>query len=80
MPAPDSIRTAARRTAQTKLAGLAPGRTGINLANEVADAILDAAWSQICERLAQQLLDANPDRDADFSAGVDWAADTIRNA
>lgn len=25
-------------------------------------------------------LDQNPDRDADFSAGVDWAADTIRNA
>lgn len=37
-------------------------------------------WPAIAEHFAQLLLDQNPDRDADFSAGVDWAADTIRNA
>lgn len=26
------------------IAGLIPGQTGINLANEIADAVLDAAW------------------------------------
>ena len=35
-------------------------------------------WPSIAEHFAQLLLDQNPDRDADFSAGVDWAADTIR--
>lgn len=36
-------------------------------------------WPAIAGHFAQLLLDRNPDRDADFSAGVDWAADTIRN-
>lgn len=43
-------------------------------------AILAHFWPAIAEHFAQLLLDQNPDRDADFSAGVDWAADTIRNA
>ena len=43
-------------------------------------ALLAHFWPAITEHFAQLLLDQNPDRDADFSAGVDWAADTIRNA
>jgi hypothetical protein len=46
-PIPASAREAAQRAAQAKLAGLAPGQTGINLANEIADAILDAAYPHI---------------------------------
>lgn len=42
-------------------------------------ALLAYFWPSITEHLAQRLLDQNPDRDADFSAGVDWAADTIRH-
>jgi hypothetical protein len=61
------------------IAGLIPGQTGINLADEIADAVLDASWPEIREHFAQLLLNQNPDRDADFSAGVDWATDTIRN-
>lgn len=29
------------------IAGLMPGQTGINLADELADAVLDAAWPAI---------------------------------
>jgi hypothetical protein len=43
-------------------------------------ALLVHFWPAITEHFAQLLLHQNPDRDADFSAGVDWAADTIRNA
>jgi len=41
--------------------------------------LLDAFEREIREQIAQQLYDQNPDRDADFSAGVDWAIDTIRS-
>lgn len=41
--------------------------------------LLDAFEREIREQVAQQLYDQNPDRDADFSAGVDWAIDTIRS-
>jgi hypothetical protein len=37
-------------------------------------------WPAICEHFATLIETQNPDRDVDFSAGVDWAADTIRNA
>lgn len=47
--------------------------------NDVAE-ILAHFWPAIREYFAQLLLDENPDRDADFSAGVDWAADTIHDA
>ena len=43
-------------------------------------ALLVHFWPAITEHFAQLLLDRNPDHDADFSAGVDWAADTIQNA
>lgn len=42
---PAAAREAARATAQAKLAGLFPGQTGISVASEIADAILEAAWS-----------------------------------
>jgi len=38
-----------------------------------------AIEQHIREQIAQQLYVQNPDRDADFSAGVDWAIDTIRS-
>jgi hypothetical protein len=47
---------------------------------EASRAILAHFWPAIAEHFAQLLLDQNPDRGADFSAGVDWAADTIRSA
>lgn len=47
--------------------------------NDVAR-LLAHYWPAIAEHFAQQILDQNPDRDADFTAGVDWAADTIRNS
>jgi hypothetical protein len=42
---PDAAREAGRRAAQAKLANLMPGQTGIIVANEVADAVLEAAWA-----------------------------------
>ena len=42
-------------------------------------ALLTHFWPAIAEHFAQLLLNENPDRDADFSDGVDWAADAIRN-
>ena len=73
---PAAAREAARQAVRAKLAGPMPGY----LLDEIADAALDAAWPAISEYFAKLLLDQNPDRGADFSAGVDWAADTIRNA
>lgn len=43
------------------------------------DIALTATWPQIQEHFASTILTQNPDRDADFSAGVDWAVDTIRS-
>lgn len=39
-----TAREAARQAVRAKLAGLAPGQTGINLADEVADAAYFAAY------------------------------------
>jgi hypothetical protein len=47
--------------------------------NQVAE-LLAHYWPAIQEHFATLIETQNPDRDADFSAGVDWAADTIRNA
>ena len=46
--------------------------------NEAAEQLAHY-WPAIREHFAQLTETQNPDRDADFSAGVDWAADTIRN-
>ncbi|MCX4750973.1 hypothetical protein OG455_41565 [Kitasatospora sp. NBC_01287] len=77
---PASIRETTRNAAVAKLQSLYSGQLPNSAAIEIADAAFDAAWPAIREHFAQLLLDANPDRDADFSAGVDWAADTIRNS
>lgn len=49
------------------------------IAADAAATALSTIWPHIAEHFAQLLLDRNPDRDADFTAGVNWAADTIRN-
>jgi hypothetical protein len=69
-----------RDAAVTKLQSLYSGQLPDSVAREIAIAALVAAWPQIADHFAQLILDRNPDRDADFSAGVDWAADTIRNS
>jgi hypothetical protein len=70
-------------TAITKLVYTAPlipdGGAGRQISQNQAAEQLAHYWPAIAEHFAQLLLDQNPDRDADFSAGVDWAADTIRN-
>lgn len=77
---PDAARDAARDTAVAKLNSIYSGQIPESVAREIADAALNAARPAIAEHFAQLLLDRNPDRDADFSASVDWAADTIRQA
>lgn len=67
---PSSAREVARLAAQAKLAGLMPGQTGINLANEVADAVLEAAYAQIATRLARLERDS-AELHALEAAGVD---------
>jgi hypothetical protein len=42
----EAARTRARGVANQMLAGLMPGSTGINVANEIADKILDAIWAK----------------------------------
>lgn len=37
-----------------------------------------AIEAHIRQQIADQLLTSNPDRDADWSRGVDWATDTVR--
>jgi hypothetical protein len=46
--------------------------------NQVAD-LLTHYWPAIREHFATQVEGQNPDRSLEFSDGVDWAADTIRN-
>ena len=44
--------------------------------DEVREAM--AAWkAEILREAVQKIRAENPDRDADFSAGVDWAIDVI---
>lgn len=61
-----------------------PGTNRQNvITSDDAAAVIAHHWPaierHIREQVAQQLHDQNPDRDADFTAGVDWAIDTIRN-
>lgn len=44
---PAAARDAARSEARRMIAGLMPGQTGINLADEVADAVLGAVWPHL---------------------------------
>jgi hypothetical protein len=50
----------------------------VGISREHAAQVLANYWPTIGEELARQLIEQNPDRDADFTAGVDWAADTLR--
>jgi hypothetical protein len=44
---------------------------------EQAAELLDAYRAQVFIEAAELLQRENPDRDADFSAGVDWATDVL---
>lgn len=44
---PAAAREASRSEVRRMIAGLLPGQTGINFADEIADAALDAAWPHL---------------------------------
>jgi hypothetical protein len=73
---PDDIPTSVTKLSETapNVAMTDPKRAAWALAH-----FWPAIEQHIREQIAQQLYDQNPDRDADFSAGVDWAIDTIRS-
>jgi hypothetical protein len=81
---PDDIPTSVTQLAETapEIGGPATGIRSVSQ-NDMAK-LLAHFWpaieAHIREQVAQQLYDQNPDRDADFSAGVDWAIDTIRSS
>jgi hypothetical protein len=62
----------------SKLVYTDPGVDGMSQ-NQLAQ-MLAHYWPAIRDHFATLIETQNPDRDVDFSAGVDWAADTIRNA
>jgi hypothetical protein len=70
---PDDIPVSVTRLIYTDPAGCV-------LSQNQAAVMFTHYWPAIREHFAQRLLDQNPDRDADFSSGVDWAVDLIRNS
>jgi enamine deaminase RidA (YjgF/YER057c/UK114 family) len=80
IPARAPFLDAAHNAAVAKLQSLYAGQIPDSVAREIVGAALIAAWPQIADHFATLIETQNPDRDVDFSAGVDWAADTIRNA
>lgn len=68
----------------TKLAETAPQELRLTtvggLSQNAAATLLAHYWPAIREHFAQRLQEQNPDRDADFSDGVDWATDLIRSS
>jgi len=77
---PDDIPTSVTRLVYTAPIVTEPGAFAHRLSQNQAAEMIAHYWPAIAEHFAQLLLTANPDRDADFTAGVDWAANTIRNA
>lgn len=67
-----TAREAARQAVRAKLAGLAPGQTGINLADEVADAAYFAAYPILTDTW---LAEFNGLRDRILTEAAEW----IRN-
>lgn len=52
---PTTAQDAARGIARQKLAGLFHGQTGINFADEIADAVVMTAWPEIEQHIRQQI-------------------------
>lgn len=75
---PDDIPTSVTKMTYSMTQNLSTAGLPVLSQNDTAK-FLAHYWPAIAEHFARLLLDANPDRSPDFSAGVDWAADTIRN-
>lgn len=68
---PEDVRFLARSTVRFKIGGLVTGKLGLDLSDEVADAVLNSTWTAIRDHFADLLIRENPDRNTDFSRGVD---------
>lgn len=70
-------------TSVTNLVYTAPwigdSQYGLRLSQNDAATQLAHYWPAIAEHFARLIVEGNPDRSPEFSDGVDWAADTIRN-